>query len=252
MRATTTICHALSAGATAVVPCLEIDEARAKAGRVSGLVALGGERQGLRIEGFDLGNSPSEYTPETVGGRTVVFTTTNGTRAMHRAAQAAEILIGAFVNRRALVRELRNRKRVDLLCAGTHGAITAEDCLLAGAVVEGLADGPVELNDQARLARDAWRTVREGGPLAAALRECQGGRNLIAEGFDADIDTAAVADRFELVPRLDASTGRITLRLTIRGATGRLVRSVDRRPRQDGILEESERPHSFETPNLDP
>src|SRR5687767_8847167 len=62
LRATTTICHALAAGAGAVVPCLEIDEARAKAGQVSGPVALGGERQGLRIEGFDLGNSPTEYT----------------------------------------------------------------------------------------------------------------------------------------------------------------------------------------------
>jgi 2-phosphosulfolactate phosphatase len=211
LRATTTICHALAAGATAVVPCLEIDEARATAAQVSGRVALGGERRGLRIEGFDLGNSPTEYTPESVGGRTVVFTTTNGTRAMHRAAQAAEILIGAFVNRSAIVRELRGRGSVDLVCAGTHGAITAEDCLLAGAVVDGLAADAVDLNDQARLARDAWRTVR-GGTLAAALRQCQGGRNLIAEGFDADIDTAAVLDRFDFVPRLDPRAGRIALR----------------------------------------
>jgi 2-phosphosulfolactate phosphatase len=219
LRATTTICHALAAGATAVVPCLEIGEARAKAKELTGPSVLGGERQGRRIEGFDLGNSPTEYTEASVGGRTVIFTTTNGTRAMHRAAEAADILIGAFANRAALVRELRSCERVDLLCAGTHGAITAEDCLLAGAVVEGLAGGPGEylacgpgeLNDQARLARDAWRTIRGGGPLAAALRECQGGRNLIAEGFDADIDTAAVLDRFDFVPRLDPKTGRITL-----------------------------------------
>jgi 2-phosphosulfolactate phosphatase len=213
LRATTTICHALAAGAVAVVPCLEIDEARTTAAQMSGTVALGGERKGLKIEGFDLGNSPTEYTAASVGGRTVVFTTTNGTRAMHRAAQAAEILIGAFVNRGALVRELRSRPRVDLLCAGTHGAITAEDCLLAGAVVDGLADGShADLNDQARLVRDAWRTVRGGGSLAATLRECQGGRNLIAEGFDADIDTAAVVDRLDIVPRLDPRSGRITLR----------------------------------------
>jgi len=217
LRATTTICHALAAGAACVVPCLEIDDARRTAGQVSGPAALGGERKGRKIEGFDLGNSPTEYTAESVGGRTVVFTTTNGTRAMNRAAQAEEILIGALVNRGALVRELRTRERVDLLCAGTFGAITAEDCLLAGAVVDGLAadgtsGGPFELNDQARLVRDAWRTVRGGGPLAAALRECQGGRNLIAEGFDVDIDTAAVLDRFEMVPRLDPRTGRITAR----------------------------------------
>jgi len=221
LRATTTICHALAAGAVAVVPCLEIDEARAKAeelGRAN--VVLGGERRGLKIEGFDLGNAPTEYMPATVGGKTVVFTTTNGTRAMRHAAQAAEILIGAFANLSAVVTELRSRNAIDLVCAGTGGAITAEDVLFAGAVVERLTEAVIggttnryELNDQARLARDAWRTAEGAAtPLKAVLRECQGGRNLIAEGFDADIDTAAQIDTFDFVPRLDLGTGRITLR----------------------------------------
>jgi 2-phosphosulfolactate phosphatase len=228
LRATTTICHALAAGAVAVVPCLEIDEARAKAeelGRAN--VVLGGERRGLKIEGFDLGNSPTEYTPASVGGRTVVFTTTNGTRAMRHAAQAGEILIGSFANLGAIVDVLESRDEIDLVCAGTGGAITAEDALFAGAVVERLTTAPFdgttlgprprerELNDQARLARDAWQTF-DGSPLplslSQVLRECQGGRNLIAEGFDADIDTAAKIDTFDFVPKLDLSTGRITLR----------------------------------------
>lgn len=222
LRATTTICHAFAAGAAAVVPCLEIDEARAKAvelGRAK--VVLGGERRGLKIEGFDLGNSPTEYTAASVGGRTVVFTTTNGTRAMRHAAQAGEILIGSFANLSAVVGVLESRDEVDLVCAGTGGAITAEDALFAGAVVEKLTKSrefggrgrKLELNDQARLARDAWRTTdADLRPLEYALRECQGGRNLIAEGFDADIDTAAQIDTFDFVPRLDLATGRITLR----------------------------------------
>lgn len=217
LRATTTIAHALAAGATAVVPCLEIDEARTMAKQLGGNVVLGGERQGRRIEGFDLGNSPTEYTRQTVGGRTVVFTTTNGTRAMRHAAAASEILLGSFANLSAVAGALTSCDRVDLLCAGTNGVITAEDALFAGAVVERISDLKSQisdiLNDQARLALGAWRTfLSSGNPLAAALRECQGGRNLIAEGFDADIDTAAQIDSLSIVPRLDVGSGRITLR----------------------------------------
>jgi 2-phosphosulfolactate phosphatase len=209
LRATTTICHALAAGANCVVPCLEIDDARRKAREIGASVVLGGERRGLRIEGFDLGNSPTEYTPASVGGRTVVFTTTNGTKAMLRAHEAANILLGAFVNLSAIVEAIREHDRVDLLCAGTFGRVTAEDALFAGAVVERMASE--ELNDQARLVRDAWRaTDASKTPLAAVLRECQGGRNLIAEGFDADIDTAAKIDALRLVPRYDVAAGRIT------------------------------------------
>lgn len=221
LRATTTICHALAAGARAVVPCLEIDEARAKAeqlGRTN--VVLGGERRGLKIEGFDLGNAPTEYTSASVGGRTVVFTTTNGTRAMRHAGQAAEILIGAFANLGAVVERLASCDEIDLVCAGTGGAITAEDALFAGAVVEQLTSTilggegrKLELNDQARLVRDAWlQHYGSPWPLEQQLRECQGGKNLIAEGFDADIDTAAKIDTFDFVPRLDLATGEITLR----------------------------------------
>src|SRR5438067_13583166 len=74
LRATTTIIHALAAGAREVVPCLEIDEARGVAGRLGKAAVLGGERGGVAIAGFDLGNSPAEYTRERVGGKTVVFT----------------------------------------------------------------------------------------------------------------------------------------------------------------------------------
>ncbi|MBL9081441.1 MAG: 2-phosphosulfolactate phosphatase [Planctomycetales bacterium] len=213
LRATTTICHALAAGAECVVPCLEIDEARATAAKLGADARLGGERLGRRIEGFHFGNSPSEYTRESVAGRTVVFTTTNGTRAMRRAAQAGEVLMGAFVNLSAVVAAAAECERADVLCAGTGGVITAEDALFAGAVVDRLGLPAAGLNDQALLARDAWRTFAHSGrPLAAALRECQGGRNLIAEGFDADIDTAAEIDARNVLPRLDLPSGRITLR----------------------------------------
>src|SRR5687768_6552706 len=106
LRATTTIIHALAAGAKEVVPLLEVDEALALATKLPGQAVLGGERGGKRIAGSNLGNSPLEYTPATVGGKTPVFTTTNGTRAMLRCAQARRILIAGFVNFSAICREL--------------------------------------------------------------------------------------------------------------------------------------------------
>ena len=84
LRATSTICQALASGAREVVPFVEIDEALAAANKVGRKnVVLGGERKGVMIDGFDLGNSPAEYTPNAIQGRPVFITTTNGTRALH-------------------------------------------------------------------------------------------------------------------------------------------------------------------------
>src|SRR4051812_40435833 len=100
LRATTVMVHALAAGCRAVVPCLEVDEAKQQAAglRSNGKVVLGGERKGKPIPGFDLGNSPEDYTAKACKGATVVLTTTNGTRALLRAKDADRVLIGAFVN----------------------------------------------------------------------------------------------------------------------------------------------------------
>src|SRR5258706_13920045 len=106
LRATTTIVHALAAGATQVIPCLEVDEARRIAAELGERAISGGERGGKQIPGFDLGNSPAEYSRERVAGKTVVFTTTNGTRAMLRCKAARRVLLGAFVNFSAVCREL--------------------------------------------------------------------------------------------------------------------------------------------------
>ena len=222
LRATTTIIHALAAGAKEVVPLLEVDEARDLAAKLPGQAVLGGERGGKRIEGFDLGNSPLEYTSATVGGKTLVFTTTNGTRAMLRCAQARRILIAGFVNFSAVCRELTGEEQIEIVCAGTDGHVTREDTLLAGAIVEEVGQAlpdtvrkaePALRNDQAEIAADAWRTavgtLSGRDPLAAALRESRGGRNLIEIGQEDDIDLAAQIDRFDIVPELDIAAWRI-------------------------------------------
>jgi 2-phosphosulfolactate phosphatase len=215
LRATTTIAHALAAGAVAVIPCLEIEEARQIADEQGRGAVLGGERRGLQIEGFDLGNSPSEYTPQTVGGKCVVFTTTNGTRAMRHCSEAARILLGAFVNLSALCDQIIEQAEVAIVCAGTAGEITREDALFAGAVARNVRSAypHAAMNDQSMIAMEAWSRLAEemadGTPLHESLRSSIGGQNLLEIGLERDVEIAAAIDQLELVPELDLETGRI-------------------------------------------
>jgi len=226
LRACTTIAHALEAGAREVIPCEEVDEARSIAQRVpDGEVILGGERKGLPIDGFDLGNSPSEYTFARVEGKTVVFTTTNGTRAMIHARLANHIIIGAFVNVTAVFEELAGQEQIHLLCAGTNGQMSHDDVLLAGLLVERIQrEGGLlyEQNAQAITARETWlhsfalpRAIGaeplEPERLAKELRKSLGGRNLVSIGREDDILDAARIDQFSSVPALDPNRMRIQL-----------------------------------------
>jgi 2-phosphosulfolactate phosphatase len=208
LRASTTIIHALAAGATQVIPCGEISQAPPLAAELpAGTALLGGERAGTRIPGFDLDNSPLRYVPEVLQGKTLVFTTTNGTRALLRAEQAARIVIGAFVNLQAVVRLLLEDGRpIHLVCAGTDGQITTEDVLFAGAVAEAVyqaAGRPATIDDSTVLALALSETKMESPEqILEMLRSSRGGRNLVELGFDADIERAAARDLFDIVPEL--------------------------------------------------
>lgn len=216
LRATTTLTYAMAAGAARVLVCLEVEEAKQKAAAIaSERPLLGGERGGLRIPGFDLGNSPSEYTRDTVGGRTLVCTTTNGTRAMLHCRHARQILLGALVNRAAVLQAISGETNIHLLCAGTRGQITREDTLCAGALVAGLIDKRTDwqVNDEALLALDAWQLLASGGmdyaALERGLRNTQGGRNLQSVGLAEDIGWCAQLDRFEIAPRFNPADASI-------------------------------------------
>jgi 2-phosphosulfolactate phosphatase len=224
LRASTTIVAALAAGAREVIPCEEVDDARALAKSLAAEEPLlGGERGGLPIDGFDLGNSPGEYVPETVAGRTIVFTTTNGTRALARCRRAGRVLVAAFVNASAVLARLAGAERIHLVCAGTEGQMSYDDVLLAGLLVERLkerGDVPYRLNAQAVTAGETWKhslalPIALGAEplppelLAAKLSETLGGQSLMALGLEADILAAAEMDRYNLVPELDPDTMRV-------------------------------------------
>jgi 2-phosphosulfolactate phosphatase len=220
LRASTTIIHALAAGCIAVRPCAEIDEARALADQMrAGRVLLGGERQGVAVAGFDLGNSPREYTPKICKGTTLVLTTTNGTRALLRAAVAQRTLIAGFVNFSAVCEQLRHDPRpIHIVCAGTDGNVALEDTLLAGALIDDLCESmEVRLNDAARLAWDCFEN--HGRVLLGALEVSQGGMNLCKLGFEDDLRVAAQVDQFAIVPELRRDPLRVEV-----GAVG-VVRS---------------------------
>jgi 2-phosphosulfolactate phosphatase len=210
LRASTTIVHAIGAGAAGVVPCEEVEEARLLADRVpAGERVLGGERGGVLIPEFDLGNSPREYTRERVGGKTIVFTTTNGTRALKESAGAGRVIVGCFANFAAVARAVRaGCGPVVICCAGVSGQVCLEDAVCAGAFVEALADNCVVPDDPARMALASWRAAK--GRLAEALRESQGGRNLAAAGLALDLVDCAAVDTHRVVPVLDQRAWRIS------------------------------------------
>ena len=228
LRASSTMITALQNGAARVIPCSTTEEAfRLRGQAPSEATILGGERGGVRIPGFDLGNSPAEYRSETVKGRTVVFTTTNGTKAILKASAASKVLIGAFLNRQSIVQRLQQEQRdCHLICAGTDGIVTGEDVLFAGAVVDGLMgvnaldNGEFQspqwcLNDSADMAWSFWKTqvgeaafhAREESSLnqclALAMLNTQGGRNLVGLGYESDITLCSQIDQYTTTPTLD-------------------------------------------------
>ncbi len=204
LRASTTIIHALAASCTAVWPVATIEEAQALANQLSSqgqTPLLGGERGGRPINGFHLGNSPSDFTCDVCHQRALVLTTTNGTRALLHASQASRVLMAGFVNFSGVCEQLLKETRpIHLLCAGTDGEITLEDTLLAGAFVDVLQQPDMLLCDSARLAWDCFE--HHGMIVHEALRLSKGGRNLIELGYEDDLALAAQVDRFMIVPEM--------------------------------------------------
>jgi 2-phosphosulfolactate phosphatase len=213
LRATTVMIQALHSGCVAIAPCLEIDEALQLAASLPiGRAILAGERLGLPIEGFDLGNSPGSFTPEACAGKTVVITTTNGTRAIHASLDADRILVAAFANLTATVRALRTEPRpVHLVCSGTNGLVSIEDSLLAGSIAT-LLRGTHHLNgnDEAILTSDASNGAGDR-PLIEAIRRGWGGRRVTEIGLEDDLVFAADIDRFDLVAEVIREPLRVVL-----------------------------------------
>jgi 2-phosphosulfolactate phosphatase len=202
IRATSTICRALASGYERVLCAAEVDDARALA--AGGGVTLGGERLGVRIEGFDLGNSPREYTREAIEGKTILFTTTNGTVALVAAQSAREVLVGSFVNFTAVTAMVRAAARaqsdIAIIAAGSERHFSLEDTVCAGRFVRfvrrGIAD--VVLNDGAQAAQHLER--KYGNDTTRLFADASHGRTLAEAGFSEDLLICSQLDGYPVVP----------------------------------------------------
>jgi len=219
LRASVTISSALASGAKAVFPVLTVEDALASARsmQIAGVtrdqIVLGGERGGVLIPGFDLDNSPLAYTPGRVRGKAVVFTTANGTSTLIHAHGASVILIGALTNLSAVCRAVESDPRdVHIICSGTRGEISLDDCLAAGAIVERLLEAGRELgsDDSGLVCLRLWHEAKRTG-IPGAMRASRGGRNLVRLGFDADIELCSTVDAVDVLPKYDEASGTITL-----------------------------------------
>ncbi len=193
LRATSSILTGLAHGVAEVLPVETIEEARAAAAARTGAI-LGGERNGNRIEGFDLGNSPSEYCQS--AGAVVVTTTTNGTVALRACSGADAVWVGAVLNLGALAREIRRAapKTLLLVGAGTFETMALEDVWAAGALLEAFEDA--QWTDSARCAA---AVARQWPEPAQALRLSRNGRALLDAGRGEDIEWCASLNRFDVV-----------------------------------------------------
>lgn len=207
LRATTTIIQALSAGALAVVPVQSPDEAIHRAANLGASTVLGGERESLRIPGFHLSNSPEEYTTDAVAGKTVFFTTTNGTRGLQAAAEAEPVWVGALVNATGVARRLAATGRdAIILCAGSQGRLSLEDTVCAGAILMALGE-QAHLDDLGLMALELFRCHR--ADLTALLRRGRNAQDLMRLGLGRDVHWAVRLDITDAVPVL--RSGRVVM-----------------------------------------
>ncbi|MHA6483783.1 2-phosphosulfolactate phosphatase [Paenibacillus sp. strain BS8-2] len=202
LRATSTIVTALSSGATSVIPAETVMDAKAMH-RTGDL--LGGERFCRRIAGFDLGNSPSEYHADTVKGKTVILTTTNGTRAIHKSTRAEHVLAASLLNAEACARLALNLRRdIVIMCAGSHDEFAIEDGLCAGMLLSHLrslggSDG-LETDDFGSAMESMYNDRQH--QIEISLFNSTSGKRLLKLGQKADIVFCAQTNSVRDVPYL--------------------------------------------------
>lgn len=205
LRATTSIVEALSGGARALYPVATIEEAIRLAntlGREE--VLLAGERKALPIEGFDLGNSPAEFTRKRVSGKMIVMSTTNGTLALTAASGGSRVVVGAWTNFRTVVDELVASGAAPVfLCAGRDRVFGLEDAVCAGqmaaSVMKARPEVAWELNDGAHAALALAEKHRDP---AALFPLTQAGRAIAEAGLGADLAFCARRDVRKVLPVL--------------------------------------------------
>lgn len=200
-RATSTITAALHNGAKCVIPVASVKECIEIGESIPGSITAG-ERDGKVADGLQHGNSPLEYPADFIRDKTLVLTTTNGTRLLHMVQDADDIIIGSFLNLTAICDYLlRQNKKVLLGCASWKDKFNLEDTLFAGAVIDRVQHA-FDINcDASRAARHLYNTAK-GAQLIEFLKDSSHFRRLSAFGLEHDMTYCATPDLHPVVPRL--------------------------------------------------
>lgn len=212
LRAGTCVATALYNGAREIIPTATVEAAARVSGNLAGAITtLAGERGGRMIEGFHFGDSPLEFTADKVGGKAIVFLTTNGTPAFVRARHARELVVCSFVNISAVAEFVRAQQGdVEIVCAGNAGAFCIEDAVCAGMLLHLLTEGSAGLvhhSDAVTAALALYKGHARG--LQRMLRRSDNGVLLEELGFAADVHACGELDTVPVVPRLDGNVLRL-------------------------------------------
>ena len=196
LRATSTMVTAFAHGATDIIPVMKLEECQAFAAQGCLIAA---ERDGVKAEGFDLGNSPFAYMNGNVQGRTIAITTTNGTRAIRMSEEADEIVVGSFLNLQAVANHLQELQLdVLVVCAGWKGKFNLEDTLFAGALVERLQHAFAFENDATLASLYLYKAAKED--MVAFLRQSSHVRRLENLEIHKDIEFCLQHDVYSTLP----------------------------------------------------
>lgn len=207
LRATSVMVHAMSQGASEIIPLATVEEAfRMAKAFPRGFVILGGERENKEIPGFDLGNSPKEYVAERVKGKKLILTTTNGTRAFHTVSSGKEILAGSFFNIGAIAQRcLESKRDLFIFPSGDKGNFSLEDTLCGGMLIDRIIKKEkkeIFLTDASYGAQFLYQRFKDN--LLEAFHLSHHGKELIQRGFEDDLVYCTQMDMTNIVPEFKA------------------------------------------------
>lgn len=206
LRATSTICAALSNGAASVIPVTTIEECLALK-TTENIIAC--EREGKIADGFEHGNSPLEYTPAIIKDKSLVLTTTNGTRCINMSKGADLIITGSFLNLSAVSAFLaKSNKDTILFCSGWKDQFSLEDTLFAGAVIDQLQDKFNFNNDSSFASWQLYQSAKDD--LLNYVKNSSHYQRLAGYGIEKDIAFCVNIDTYSIVPYLN-STNQLTI-----------------------------------------
>jgi 2-phosphosulfolactate phosphatase len=204
LRASTTVATALGNGAKTVIPVEGADEVISRSKEFArSQILLAGEQKMHPIAGFDIGNSPQSFTPAVVEGKTILITTTNGTRTLLGVQNARDIVIASYVNFSAVLALMKvaasSSTDVAIICAGEEGSFTLEDSACAGRYVRAIPKrADIQTNDAA--AASVLIEKKYGDNIAKVFKESAHGQALASAGFGDDLTAAAQVDSYPVVP----------------------------------------------------